>query len=96
MSRDRDLVHRTTAYASKIVRFFIALPRQREEVAVLGKQLLRSGTSVAANYRETARARSTGEYISKLGTACRRPTKARCGWNCLKKTAALPEKTWNI
>ena len=34
---------------------------------MLGKQVLRSGTSVAANYREASRARSDAEFVSKLG-----------------------------
>jgi len=42
------------------------LPKQREEVRVLGKQLLRSGTSVAAHAREASRARSDSEFCSKL------------------------------
>ena len=45
------------------------LPKQREEVSVLGKQLLRSGTSVAAQVREASRARSDDEFVSKLGSA---------------------------
>jgi len=57
---------RTKNYASGIVRFYCALPRQRVEVAVLGKQCLRSGTSVAANYREASRARSDAEFVSKI------------------------------
>jgi four helix bundle protein len=61
-----ELKDRTTRFASRIVRLYIALPRRREEVAVLGKQMLRSGTSVAANFREASRARSDAEFVSKL------------------------------
>jgi four helix bundle protein len=42
------------------------LPKEREEVRVLGKQLLRAGTSVAAHAREASRARSDSEFCSKL------------------------------
>jgi four helix bundle protein len=56
---------RTKRYASRIVRFYCSLPRNRTECQVLGKQLLRSGTSVAANYREASRARSDAEFVSK-------------------------------
>jgi four helix bundle protein len=45
---------------------YSALPKS-EEARVLGKQLLRSGTSVAANYREASRARSDSELLAKLG-----------------------------
>ncbi len=64
--RKQELRARTKKYASAIIRFYCALPRARVEVQVLGKQLLRSGTSVAANYREASRARSDSEFVSKI------------------------------
>ncbi len=57
---------RTRRYASQIIRFYGSLPRQREEVRIVGKQLLRSGTSVAGHAREASRARSDSEFCSKL------------------------------
>ena len=57
---------RTKAFASSVVRFYVGLDKSREEIRVLGKQLLRSGTSVAANYREASRARSDNEFIAKI------------------------------
>jgi four helix bundle protein len=56
---------RTKAYASAVVRVYCTLPK-RTECQVLGKQLLRSGTSVAANYREASRARSDAEFVAKI------------------------------
>jgi len=61
-----DLKLRTKKFALRIVKLFRALPKT-EEGRVIGKQLLRSGTSVGANYRAVCRARSTAEFISKLG-----------------------------
>ena len=61
-----DLRERTKQYASGIIRFYVKLPKQRKEVEVLGNQLLRSGTSVAAHAREASRARSDSEFCSKL------------------------------
>ena len=61
-----DLVERTTEFGLRIVRMFVALPKT-EEARVLGKQVLRSGTSVGANYREARRSRSTAEFIAKIG-----------------------------
>jgi four helix bundle protein len=55
---------RTKAFALAIIRFCSRLPRS-PEATVLGRQLLRSGTSVGANYREACRARSSAEFISK-------------------------------
>lgn len=67
MSRTSDeLRERTKNYASSIIRVFVALPKQRVEAQVIGRQMLRSGTSVAANFREAARARTTAEFISKV------------------------------
>jgi len=67
MSRASDeLRKRTRRYASSIVRLFITLPKQRPEAQVIGRQVLRSGTSVVANFREASRARTTTEFISKL------------------------------
>jgi four helix bundle protein len=60
---------RTKMFASTIIRLFVKLPKGREEIRVLGKQLLRSGTSVAAHVREASRARSNEEFVSKLGGA---------------------------
>ena len=63
---DNDLVERTTEFALRVVRMFVGLPKS-EEARVLGKQVLRSGTSVGANYREAQRARSKAEFIAKIG-----------------------------
>ena len=62
----QDLRERTKQFALRIIRLYGALPGQ-VEAQVIGKQLLRSGTSVGANYREAYRARSDAEYIAKLG-----------------------------
>jgi four helix bundle protein len=63
-----DLKKRTKAFALRIVRLYSALPTSTV-AQVLGKQVLRSGTSVGAHYREASRARSTAEFISKLEVA---------------------------
>ena len=57
---------RTKAFASSVIGLFCKLDSQREEQRVLGKQLLRAGTSVAANYREASRSRSTAEFTAKI------------------------------
>jgi four helix bundle protein len=61
-----ELKHRTKAFAIRIVKLFRSLPRA-EEARIIGRQVLRSGTSVAANYRAVCRARSKAEFISKIG-----------------------------
>jgi four helix bundle protein len=60
-----QLVKRTKSFALAVIRFFQILPKT-DEAKILGKQLLRSGTSVAANYRAANRARSKQEFFAKL------------------------------
>ena len=65
-NEEKDLAVRTKSFARRIIRLYVALPR--EPVAqVLGKQALRAGTSIGANYREADRARSKAEFVSKIG-----------------------------
>ena len=66
MSNSDEMRLRTRRFAGEIVRFFVSLDRNREELRVLGKQLLRAGTSVGANYREASRARSDSEFIAEI------------------------------
>jgi four helix bundle protein len=61
-----DLRVRTKQFALRVIRLFSALPK-RTEAQVIGKQVLRSGNSVGANFREAHRARSDAEFVSKLG-----------------------------
>ena len=63
--RSSELEGRTKQFAVRIIRMFGQLPK-RVDAETLGRQVLRSGTSVAANYREATRARSKSEMISKL------------------------------
>lgn len=64
----QDLFERTKSYALRIVRLYCALPKSTE-AQVLGKQVLRSGTSIGAHYREANRAKSNADFINKLETA---------------------------
>jgi four helix bundle protein len=65
-SRPEELRDRTKAFALRIIRLIRSLP-YRTETQILGKQLLRCGTSVAANYRAVCRARSKAEFIARIG-----------------------------
>jgi four helix bundle protein len=69
-NEEHDLRDRTKAFALQIIRMFAAIPKATE-AQVLGKQLLRSGTSIGANYREAYRRRSKAEFISKCGDSLR-------------------------
>jgi four helix bundle protein len=61
-----DLRNRTFEYSRRIIRLFGSLPNTAI-AQVVGKQCLRSGTSIGANYREAYRSRSRAEFIAKIG-----------------------------
>jgi four helix bundle protein len=88
--------NRTKAFAARVIRLYVKLPKTRDEVRVLGKQLLRSGTSVAAHVREAARARSEDEFVSKLGGALQEADESQLWLELLRQecgiapTAILP------
>ena len=63
----QDLRSRTSEFALRIIRLYVSLPKSTE-AQVLGKQVLRSGTSVGANYREGHRAKSDPDIVNKFGS----------------------------
>jgi len=62
-----ELKNRTRQFALRVIKMVETLPRTRTS-DVLGRQVLRSGTSVGANYRAACRAKSRADFISKMGT----------------------------
>ena len=70
VANEGDLAVRTKSFALRIIRLFSALPKTTE-AQVIGKQVLRSGTSVGANYREAYGGRSKAEFVSKCGDCLR-------------------------
>src|SRR6266478_4603072 len=66
MHRTNDLLDRTKKFALETITFCEGLPKD-ETSKILGRQLLRSGTSVGANYRAAYRAKSKADFISKMG-----------------------------
>jgi four helix bundle protein len=67
MRRGDDIKKRTKDFALRVIRMVELLPKGKTG-DVIGRQLLRSGTSVGANYRAARRAKSTADFISKMGT----------------------------
>src|SRR5437764_7438785 len=63
---EEDLKQRTKSYALRVIRLVESLPTSRT-ADVIGKQLLRAGTAVGANYRAARRSRSPADFIAKLG-----------------------------
>jgi four helix bundle protein len=86
----QDMGERTTEFALRIVKMFTALPKT-EEARTLGKQVLRSGTSIGANYREARRARSTAEFISKIGDCLKEADETDYWLELLVRGGIVPE-----
>jgi four helix bundle protein len=61
-----ELKNRSKRFALEIIRVFRSLPKG-EDVRIIARQLFRSGTSVAANYRAACRSRSRAEFVAKIG-----------------------------
>lgn len=83
---------RTKRYAANVIRLFRKLPKTAEEVRVLGKQLLRSGTSVAAHIREASRARSDSEFASKIGGGLQEADESLLWLELLREECAVDPK----
>jgi four helix bundle protein len=66
-NEEKDLLPRTKMFARRIIRLYCSLAKTEIVAQVLGRQVLRSGTSVGANYREANRARSKAEFVAKMG-----------------------------
>jgi len=85
----RDLAVRTKQFAYRIIKLHRCLPRT-VEAEIMGKQLLRSAMSVAANYRAAKRARSRSEFTSKLGIVVEEIDESLFWLECISDHAILP------
>jgi four helix bundle protein len=81
---------RTKAFASSVVRLYINLDKRREELRVLGRQLLRSGTSVAANWRESSRSRSLDEFVAKAELCTQEADESQFWLELLRDDCGVP------
>jgi four helix bundle protein len=84
-----ELREQTKRYASKVIGLYVRLPRGRKEVEVVGHQLLRSGTSVAAHVREASRARSDAEFCSKIDGALQEADESQLWLELLKEDCRI-------
>jgi four helix bundle protein len=84
-----DLRERTKDFALRVIRMFSALPKTTQ-ARVLGRQVLRSGTSVGANYREAHRARSKPEFIAKIGDCLKELDETAYWLELLSASGVLP------
>jgi four helix bundle protein len=86
-----ELKGRTKAFALRVIRLYGALPRTGAG-RVIGDQVLRSGTSVGANYREASQARSKAEFIAKLGDSLKEIEESQYWLELLAESAILPSE----
>lgn len=89
MKAENDLRRRTKQFAKRIIRMFAALSKDTA-AQILGRQVLRSGTSIGANYREASRARSRPEFVSKAGDCLREADETVYWLELLSEEGFLP------
>jgi four helix bundle protein len=85
-----DLGDRTKVFALRVIKLFAALPKTTE-AQVIGRQALRSGTSVGANYREAYRARSKAEFRAKCGDSLKELEETAYWFELLADGGIVPE-----
>ena len=87
--KPRPILERTKAFALRVIRMYGTLPKTTE-AQVIGKQVLRSGTSVGAQCREGHRSRSRAEFVSKLNGALMELEETTYWLELLSEAAILP------
>jgi len=85
-----ELQGRTLRFALRVVKLYRSLPKS-EEARILGKQLLRSGTSIGANYRAACRARSRAEFVAKLGIVLEEADESAFWLELMRESGVFPE-----
>jgi len=89
-----DLAARTRRFALAVIRLYTVLPRSTVST-VLGRQMLRSGTSVGAHYREARRAKSNADFISKIEGALQELDETGYWLELLREAALAQEDAVN-
>lgn len=89
-----DLRNRTFQYARRIIRLYCALPKN-ELAHVIGKQFLRSGTSVGANYREAFRSRSRAEFLAKTGDCLKEIEETAYWLELIEVETIIDPRSWS-
>jgi len=89
----KDLRERTKRFALKIIKAVEKLPKGRT-ADIIGRQLLKSGTSVGANYRAACRTRSTAHFISKMGIVEEEADESIYWMELLIEAGLAPKEDW--
>jgi len=88
--RKQAMRRRTKDFARQVVRFFSEMDRRSETRQILARQMVRSGTSVGANYREASRARSDAEFVAKIELCTQEADETQYWLELLEEECALP------
>ena len=89
MTSPLDLKERTKVFALWIIKLYCALPKTTV-AQVLGKQLLRSGTSVGAHYHEAQHAKSAADFVSKIEGATQECEETRYWLDLIQESGIIP------
>jgi len=91
MKRDSEAMkRRTKAFALRIIKLYQSLPKTGE-ARILGQQILRSGTSIGANYCSACRGRSRAEFLAKLGIVLEEADEIVFWLDLIRDSAIFPE-----
>jgi len=91
--RPQDLKLHTKEFALRVIRMYSKLPKSNTVAQVLGRQVLRSGTSVGANYREASRSRSKAEFTDKTGDSLKEIEETAYWLELLVDSGCVPQRT---
>ena len=91
MKQFEELQERTRRFALRIIKLFRSLPKT-DEARILGKQVLRSGTSIGANYRAACRTRSRAEFVAKLGIVLEEADETAFWLELMRDSGIFPEE----
>src|SRR5437899_4281978 len=89
-----DLKPRTKQFALRNIRMYVKLKKGDTVAQILGKQVLRSSTSVGANYREASRGRSKAEFVSKIGDCLKEIEETEYWLELLVDTDTFRPRKW--
>ena len=95
MQNEKDLKVRTKKFALDVIGMYSSLPKTTVG-QVIGRQVLRSGTSVGANYREADRARSKAEFIAKMGDCLKELDESVYWFELLVEGGVMPGEKLSI
>jgi four helix bundle protein len=87
-----ELKARTKTFALRIIKLTRAIPKSDDAGRAIARQIIRSGTSVAANYRASCRARSPAEFIAKIGTGEEESDETALWLELPVESGTMPEK----